>query len=250
MCCRYWTDESPGLREIVEELNKSPLVSKWERTTVITTFGEVRPTDVVPVIAFSRSGKRSVFPMKWGFKGKTLLMNARIETASVKAMFKEACVSHRCVIPGSYYFEWEHVVGNDGKQRVGDKYMIKPKGSEIAWLCGLYRIEEGMPVFVVLTREPGEDLRFLHDRMPLMLPDKYVDDWINPNSNPEEIAKVALTEMVYKKAEEKGGGDEAVQMSMLNYNKSERNPIPRSFPSYLSFKMGRRIETDKPFSTL
>ena len=44
---------------------------------------------------------------------------------------------------------------------------------------------------------------------------KYVDDWIDPNSNPEEIVKAALTEMVYKKAEEKNGGDNAGQMSMF-----------------------------------
>ena len=77
MCCRYWADESPELREIVEEMNGSPLVSKWQKTTGITTYGEVRPTNVVPVIASNRSGERSVFPMKWGFSGRTLLVNAR-----------------------------------------------------------------------------------------------------------------------------------------------------------------------------
>ena len=50
MCCRYWADESPEIREIVEEMNGSPLVSKWQKTTGITTFGEVRPTNVVPVM--------------------------------------------------------------------------------------------------------------------------------------------------------------------------------------------------------
>ena len=40
MCCRYWADESPELREIVEEMNGSPLVSKWQKTTGITTYGE------------------------------------------------------------------------------------------------------------------------------------------------------------------------------------------------------------------
>ena len=47
MCCRYWADESPEIREIVEEMNKSPLVDKWQRTTGITTYGEIRPTNVV-----------------------------------------------------------------------------------------------------------------------------------------------------------------------------------------------------------
>ena len=166
MCCRYWADESPELREIVEEMNKSPLVSKWHATTGITTYGEIRPTNVVPVIASKRSGEKAVFPMKWGFSGRTLLMNARTETAPVKTTFRNAWASHRCIVPASWYFEWEHIVGNDAKKRTGDKYLIQPKGSAMTWLCGLYRIEDGLPVFVILTREPGEEIRFIHDRMP------------------------------------------------------------------------------------
>ncbi len=87
MCCRYWADESPERRAIVEEMNRSPLVDKWHKTTGIITSGEIRPTNVVPVIAPDRQGKRAVFPMKWGFSGKLLLMNARYETAAVKPLF-------------------------------------------------------------------------------------------------------------------------------------------------------------------
>ena len=201
MCCRYWADESPEIREIVEEMNKSPLVDKWQRTTGITTYGEIRPTNVVPVIASNRAGARAVFPMKWGFTGRTLLMNARTETAPVKPTFKEAWASHRCIIPASWYYEWEHLTGNDGRKRTGAKYLIQPKGSDMTWLCGLYRIENGLPVFVILTREPGDEIRFIHDRMPLIMPGDYVNDWIKPDVKPEELLDAALTNMVYEKVE-------------------------------------------------
>jgi len=210
MCCRYWADESPELREIVEEMNGSPLVSKWQKTTGITTYGEVRPTNVVPVIASNKVGERSVFPMKWGFTGRTLLVNARTETASTKATFKNAWASHRCIVPASWYFEWEHIILNDGRKKTGQKYLIQPKGSTMTWLCGLYRIEEGLPVFVVLTREPGEEIRFIHDRMPLILPKELINPWIHPDTRPEELLGEALTDMVYEKV-----GDKPVQMSML-----------------------------------
>ena len=137
--------------------------------------------------------------MKWGFTGRTLLMNARTETASTKATFKDAWASHRCTVPASWYFEWEHIKGNDGKKRTGDKYLIQPKGSPMTWLCGLYRIENGMPVFVILTREPGEEIRFIHDRMPLILPGGYVDGWIRPDAKPEDLVESAITEMVFEK---------------------------------------------------
>ena len=201
MCCRYWADESPEIREIVEEMNKSPLVEKWHKTTGITSYGEIRPTNVVPVIASKRSGEKAVFPMKCGFSGRTLLMNARTETAPIKATFKDAWLSHRCIVPASWYYEWEHIIGNDGKKRAGDKYLIQPKGSPMTWLCGLYRIENGLPVFVILTREPGEDIRFIHDRMPLILPENYVEEWIRPDAKPEELVEAALTEMVFEKAD-------------------------------------------------
>lgn len=82
----------------------------------------------------------------------------------------------------------------------GDKFAIQPKGATITCLAGLYRIEEerGLkyPVFTVLTREPGEDLAKIHDRMPVVLPEDAADDWINLSSNPDEVADRALTDMV------------------------------------------------------
>lgn len=201
MCCRYWADESPELRAIVEEMNRSPLVEKWQKTTAVKSYGEVCPTDVVPVIAPDRSGTRAVFPMKWGYSGKHLLMNARSETAGEKPTFKTDWERHRCIVPASWYFEWEHRMDNDGRKHTGDKYRIHPKDSSMTWLCGLYRIENGLPVFVVLTREPGEELRFIHDRMPLIIPENLVDEWIRPEVKPERLLPHALTDMVFEKTE-------------------------------------------------
>ena len=201
MCCRYWAEESPELREIVEEMNRSPLVEKWQKTTAVKSYGEIRPTDVVPVIAPNRKGERAVYPMKWGYSGRTLLLNARMETAAEKPTFRDDWARHRCIVPASWYFEWEHLQGKDGRKRTGDKYMIQPKDAAVTWLCGLYRIENGMPVFVILTREPGEEIRFIHDRMPLIMPDKLVNEWIQPGVRPEELLPHALTEMVFEKVQ-------------------------------------------------
>lgn len=199
MCCRYWTDESPELRPIVEEMNRSPLMRKWQDKAKVKSYGEIFPTDVVPVIAPNRSGLRTVYPMKWGYSGKSLLMNARSETAAEKPTFRDDWARHRCIVPASWYFEWEHYPGSDGKKHTGDKYMIHPKDSAVTWLCGLYRIENGLPVFVILTREPGEALRFLHDRMPLIMPDELVTEWIRPDRKPEELLPGALTDMDFEK---------------------------------------------------
>lgn len=142
--------------------------------------------------------------MQWGFlarDGKRSLFNARVESAMKKPIFKDAWKSHRCIIPASYYFEWEHFKSTDGKTKTGDKYAFQPTGCIVTWLCGLYRIEDGYPVFVVLIKEPTAELSKIHDRMPLMLPKEKTDDWISPESNPDEIVPFALSDMVIEKAE-------------------------------------------------
>lgn len=52
------------------------------------------------------------------------VFNARVESAKNKPTFKDAWKSHRCIIPASYYFEWEHFKSPDGKTKIGDKYAI------------------------------------------------------------------------------------------------------------------------------
>ena len=188
------------MQEIVSDMMRSSLVRKWNELFPVKTYGEMSPTDIVPVIASNRNRQRAVFPMKWGFTGKTLLMNARVETAAVKPTFKDAWKSHRCIVPASYYFEWEHLVGNNGKTITGDKYAIQPQGSSMTWLCGLYRFENDMPFFVILTREPGEQIRFIHDRMPLILPEHLVNEWINPDVDPDKLVGEAVTDVVAEKA--------------------------------------------------
>lgn len=221
MCTRFYINISDEeLRDIVRAAQATPLAQKFMLAgDPMASSGEIYPTNVVPVIASAKSGRKSVFPMKWGYalKGKdskvSLVLNARSETAGRKPTFRESWREHRCIIPASYYFEWEHTSDRDLRRTLDTgsvmdqtlrsekiKYAIQPKGAEITWLCGLYRIEEGLPHFVVLTREPASDIRFIHDRMPLMLPKEKIDAWIDPSASADAVAKAALTEMIYERA--------------------------------------------------
>ncbi len=56
-----------------------------------------------------------------------------------------------------------------------------------------------MPVFTILTRTPAEDIRFIHDRMPVILSSDDVEEWIMPLSSPLPIVSKALTHMEYAK---------------------------------------------------
>ena len=251
---------------------------------ILSISGEIRPTDIVPVLAPDKNGNAAVYPMEWGFrlpaesgnaetphslqksgqnpgrnsgrrfgpsaKGK-LLVNARSETAAVKASFREAWACRRCIIPASWYYEWEHFTDENGRKKTGRKFAICPgpsslqnemsvsavsalktispetytvetsalektsstatapqnilaetvrKASSVTWLCGLYRIENNVPVFVVLTREPGRELSRIHDRMPLILPPDAALEWVRPQAKPEDLLKYSLTEMEIREA--------------------------------------------------
>ena len=207
MCCRYYMEESPELRPYVEAAKRSPLCEKMvaKLARPLIASGEVRPTNIVPVIAPSRKKELAVYPMLWGFTGKTApLVNARSETAASKPTFRESWEKRRCAIPASWYYEWEHHLSPDGKQKTGDKYMIQPLGANILFLAGLYRMEKQgdltFPVFTVLTKEPTDDLRRLHDRMSVILPQSAIAEWINPDGSPELILVSALSDMMASKA--------------------------------------------------
>ena len=78
------------------------------------------------------------------------------------------------------------------------KYAIEPKGSDGFFLAGIYRIETGKPVFTILTQNAAEDIAFIHERMPVILPDEAASDWLNPKYHGDDILKAAITQMKYE----------------------------------------------------
>ena len=207
MCTRYYMDDaSEQISEIIMKAKSSKLAQSFacKLGQRLITSGEIRPTDLVPVIAPNAIRERTVFAMQWGFNNPDhdfTLFNARTETASSKPTFRDAWRSHRCIVPASYYFEWQHYKTPDGKTKTGSKYAIQPTDDEITWLCGLYRMDDTVPRFVILTRDPVGELAEIHDRMPLILPENRIDEWINPDSDPGTLLPYALTDMYVEKAE-------------------------------------------------
>ena len=201
MCCRFYIkDNDPDFAPIVVGAEKSGLYPRVQKAhpAPLVRSGEVRPTDVAAVLAMDKRQKPTLFPMIWGFTtpGRNVpIINARAESAAEKPTFREAWEKHRCIIPASWYFEWQHLPAEDGRSTVKTKYAIQPKDGNITYLCGLYRIENGLPVFVILTKEASEDVVSIHERMPLMLPKEAIKAWINPSVSAKTVLPYALTAM-------------------------------------------------------
>lgn len=107
-------------------------------------------------------------------------------------MFSDGMRQRRCLIPAAHYFEWEKTEGRK------IKYAIEPCQADGFYLAGIYRIENGKPVFTVLTRAAAEGIAFIHERMPVIIPKEATTDWLNPRYHGNDILGVALTEMEYK----------------------------------------------------
>ncbi|NLX26228.1 MAG: SOS response-associated peptidase [Lentisphaerae bacterium] len=192
MCGRYYIadeDTPEELIRIIEEVNRR----NSGNAVAVKTSGEVFPTDTVPVVANSRSLHPASFAMKWGYTlpdGKPII-NARSETAAQKVMFKDGMLQRRCLIPATNYFEWEK--RDDRKV----KYAIQPTGSKIMYMAGIYRMEQGRPIFSILTRAPVACIEFIHNRMPVVLRPDIIYDWLNTEYNANEILKAALDDMTF-----------------------------------------------------
>lgn len=194
MCGRYYIaeeDQAEELRQIIDLINR-----KYNGDGAVKTSGEIFPSETVPVIATSKAQKIMPFAMEWGYSTAdgNRLINARSETAAQKPTFMDGMLHRRCIIPASWYFEWNR--SEKGKS----KYAIGIDQKNVIYMAGIYRFEHDRPVFSILTREPAESIRFIHNRMPVILPREAVRDWLNTSYKADEILRSAALNVSHRLA--------------------------------------------------
>ena len=190
MCGRYYIETDDDImRDIYRETvgNIRP-----ELLPLLKDGGEIYPTNVVPIRIKERHEA-----MKWGFArydGKGQIINAKSETAMEKPMFSKAMRERRCLIPASGYYEWK----NENGKKI--KHAFCRPNSPILYLAGCYRLEKDspFPVFVVLTREATPLLAEIHDRMPVIIPQRHIQDWLHGSP---DIMHETLTDLRIKKVQ-------------------------------------------------
>lgn len=146
---------------------------------------EIFPSNSVPVIHRGKEVERTVHLMKWGFAPSfmnKILINARAETVAEKRLFKEAFFRRRCLVPASGYFEWEKLADENGKIKKVKRAISVPD-KKIVSMAGIYdrfQDKEGKPFWAVtiLTKASNDDVREVHDRMPVILDEEMEKTWI------------------------------------------------------------------------
>ena len=139
------------------------------------TNHDLCPTQRVSTVACN--GALHQLETTWGIKpqwSKKLLVNAQAETVATKPTFKKAFTEHRCVVPCSGWYEWSSFSG-DGKK----KYLFESDEDRPVYMAGIYYPILGqMPELVTLTTKPNEVCARYHHRMPLLIPEKAVEDYL------------------------------------------------------------------------
>lgn len=163
MCGRYgfFPEADAVLMDCMARLNRE------DRQAAST--GVVHPGDTPPVFVME-NGVPVAKLARWGIQSPDrpqLVINARSETAAEKPMFAAAVRQGRCLLPASLYYEWTR------KSRSRTRMQVR-SGRRL-YMAALIRPSASSPTgteFAVLTRPAAGEVSALHDRMPLILPDR------------------------------------------------------------------------------
>ena len=193
MCGRYYIAPDE------EEEDWEEIIAILQRRGETVKTGEIFPSDTAPVIANSRSMRPTPFAMRWGYllpNGKRVI-NARSETAADLALFRDGMLQRRCLIPASNYFEWER----NARSKV--KYAIRPRQNGLMYMAGIYRIVDGRGEFSILTQAPAAEIRFIHDRMPVIFSKEKAGAWLDLHTPAQALLPKAVREVIFRPAEVK-----------------------------------------------
>jgi len=120
------------------------------------------------------------------------MINARMETIAEKPSFRNAFQKRRCLIVADGFYEWQKIC------RIKKPLRFSLKSGEPFGFAGLYETwisPEKKPVntCTIITTEPNDLLRPIHDRMPVIVKRELEDFWIDPdNSNQKELLSILM----------------------------------------------------------
>jgi putative SOS response-associated peptidase YedK len=152
----------------------------------------VAPTDPVLAIRTGAGRDRELGRLRWGLMPgqwaqdtNRALINARAETLDSQPAYRESFLHRRCLIPADGFYEWRHQ--ETGKHAV---WIHRADGGPFAFAGIWAALENGggeLHSCAIVTCEPNELVRPIHDRMPVILEPAAEAPWLSPDSDPAEL---------------------------------------------------------------
>lgn len=197
MCGRYVSVTAPEQLAEHFEVDEVRTESLGERYNVAPTL------DVYAIV--EHDGRRLLGTLHWGLvpfwaegpkQGPTPI-NARIESIRAKRMFRDSFRRRRCILPADGFYEWQARPDAGRKQPY---YLHDPQDRPLA-LAGIWsrwrpRDEpeaEPLSSCAIVTTAAQGRARELHDRMPVMLPERLWARWLSaePRQSDHLQARIA-----------------------------------------------------------
>ena len=182
MCGRF--TQYMSWRELVElyELTDQDYIPNLEPRY------NLAPSQQVAAVRLDRDRKRKAVMLRWGlipFWAKDAkigyrTINARAETVAEKPAFREAFKRRRCLIPANGFYEWQGPKG--AKQPY---YVFAPEGGLLTF-AGLWESwtdkasGERIESCSIIVTKANARLRWIHDRMPVILGAEDFATWLDP----------------------------------------------------------------------
>lgn len=198
MCGRYTLTASG------EELSEAFELSEIPR--ILTPRFNIAPTQQAPVVrVLQEESERRLDPLRWGLIPAWAsdpsigdrMINARSESAADKPAFRTAIRCRRCLVPCTGFYEWAQPVAGATRKGRKQPYYIRRRDERVFALAGLWERwkdpdGEVIDSYVILTTEPNELVRPLHNRMPVILRPADYGLWLNAEVNSLERLKALL----------------------------------------------------------
>lgn len=158
----------------------------------------IAPTD--PVLAVREGAhERELGTLRWGLvpgrwalekKGRPLI-NARSESIASQPAFAESFKERRCLIPADGFYEWRR--DETGKVPI---WLHRPDGELFAFagIWARYEPSDGEPIVscAIVTTQPNETVRPIHDRMPVILPRDAEAAWLDGSAEVEDLTPLLV----------------------------------------------------------
>jgi putative SOS response-associated peptidase YedK len=151
----------------------------------------VAPGQAVPVLAQDRRGRR-IGPLVWGLlpswsspSGRTFI-NARSETVADTRSFRDSFAARRCLVPADGFYEWRR----EGASRTPFWFHRPDRGlftMAAIWDHWSAPGSESRHTFAILTTEASADVRGVHHRMPVVIPEADREAWLQHDSSARDL---------------------------------------------------------------
>lgn len=197
MCGRFtMTQADASLLEQQLGLPEESIVHAWPE---FRPRYNVAPTDAHFIVRLRGEGWEPL-GATWGLLNPwsrdsnraAMQINAKAETLDQSRVFREPFQKRRCLVPADGFFEWTGA--KTSRQPI---WYHRPEGGLILF-AGLYdwwkpaKDGDWQATFTIITTEPNELIRPIHDRMPVVLEGDGADRWLDPKEDDAETLKSLL----------------------------------------------------------